>query len=184
MLSIEVPSTELYLESERRFVSTKRTTLQLEHSLISVSQWEAKHKKPFLSKNEKTPAELLDYIRCMTVTKNVDPMVYYALDANAINQIVEYIEDGHTATWFSNLEKPKGNQMTVTNEVIYYWMSTLGIDKACEKWHLSRLMTYIRVHSEMNKPEDKKKGRKNFNDIYARNAALNAKRRAQTGSKG
>lgn len=184
MLRIEVPSAELYIESERRFVKTKPTTLSLEHSLVSLSKWEAKYKKPFLSKTEKTPAELLEYIKCMTITQNVNPLVYYALDDNTLAQIIEYIEDGHTATWFTNLDKPKGNQMTVTSEVIYYWMSSMGIDKECEKWHLSRLMTYIRVHSEMNKPEDKKKGRKNLNDIYARNAALNKKRREQTGSKG
>ena len=53
MLRIEVPSAELYVESERRFVKTKPTTLSLEHSLVSLSKWEAKHKKPFLSKTEK-----------------------------------------------------------------------------------------------------------------------------------
>ena len=85
MLRIEVPSVELYIESERRFVKTKPTTLSLEHSLVSLSKWEAKYKKPFLSKTEKTPAELLEYIKCMTITQNVNPLVYYTLDAKSLS---------------------------------------------------------------------------------------------------
>ena len=66
MLVITVKATEKWDEKTNRFINLDHdTTLQLEHSLISISRWEAKWKKPYLSNLErfaKTPEEVLDNV--------------------------------------------------------------------------------------------------------------------------
>ena len=53
MLKITIPNIEQYDEVRNEFISTKEQVLQLEHSLVSLSKWESKWCKPFLSKEEK-----------------------------------------------------------------------------------------------------------------------------------
>lgn len=159
-------------------------TLQLEHSLISISKWEAKHKIPYLSTDtKKTPEQMLDYIRFMTVTPNVDPNVYKFLTKENVKAIEEYIDDPMTATWFHK-KGPKGNTLgrreVLTNELIYYYMTSYGISWEAQKWHINRLLTLIQVHSE--KDSDSPKMSKK--DILGRNSALNKARRMASGSKG
>ena len=84
MLQITIPSTELWDERKEEFVYVKEKTLQLEHSLVSLSKWESKWNKSFLSSSDKTNEEIIDYIRCMTITQNVDPEVYTRLKNNVI----------------------------------------------------------------------------------------------------
>lgn len=180
MLRITVPGVELWDERLEEFVSIKEQTLQLEHSLISLSKWESKWKKPFLTKSEKTIEETRDYVRFMTLNPNVDPNVYeYLSDAN-IQQINEYISDSMTATFFSKDDDQETNREIITSELIYYWMITLNIPVSFEKWHLNRLLTLIRVCNVKNKPPKKRSTR----EIMARNAALNAARRKQFNTKG
>lgn len=182
MKKIVIPGQELWDPVKREFLpSGKDTVIQIEHSLISLSKWEAKWCKPFLSSN-KTNEELIDYIRCMTLTQNVDPEIYRKIPRSVINEIVEYIEAPMTATTFSKKEGEGGgakNQI-VTNELIYYWMVALQIPFECEKWHLNRLLTLIRICNIKNQPP-KKMGK---NEIMSRNRALNAARRNRLGSKG
>ena len=59
MLSITIEATELFNELTGEFVTLKPVTLKLEHSLISISKWEAKWHKPF-SNSEKTAEEMRD----------------------------------------------------------------------------------------------------------------------------
>ena len=73
MLRITIPSTEFWDEVKQEFVYTKAQTLQLEHSLVSLSKWESRWNKPFLTKQEKTLEETIDYVKCMTLTQNVKP---------------------------------------------------------------------------------------------------------------
>ena len=54
MLQIVVPAVEMYNEQTNEFVIAKEQTLQLEHSLVSLSKWESKWNKPFLTKDEET----------------------------------------------------------------------------------------------------------------------------------
>ena len=54
MLHITVPATEQWDSQKREFIYTKEQRLQLEHSLVSLSKWESKWGKVFLSKEEKT----------------------------------------------------------------------------------------------------------------------------------
>ena len=180
MLPITIPATELYDEYNQIFINVKEQTLHLEHSLVSLSKWESKWHKPFLVKTKKTFEETIDYVRCMTITQNVNSEVYKCLTNENIQSINEYIEDPMTATWFSKDRKTKSNGEQITSELIYYWMISLNIPFECQKWHLNRLLTLIQVCDEKNKPP-KKMSKK---EIMSRNAALNAARRKKMNTKG
>lgn len=180
MLTIVIPETEEFDQETQTFISHKREILSLEHSLVSLSKWESRWKKPFLSDTEKTPEETIDYIRCMTINNNVDPSVYRRLTNGMVQRINEYISDPMTATTFSEDKNQKKNREIVTSELIYYWMVALQIPFECQKWHLNRLITLIRVCNIKNSPS-KKMSR---TDIYRQNAALNEARRKMHGSKG
>lgn len=174
MLKITVPGIEKWDESRQEFITTKETELALEHSLVSVSKWESKWHKYFIGNDDLNREMLLDYIRCMTLTQNVDPDVYYALDENIINKIIDYIKDSHTATWFSEDAKSKANSRILTSELIYYWMVALQIPFECQKWHLNRLLTLIRVCNEENNQEGKKMSQ---SEIMRRNKEINEQRK-------
>lgn len=180
MLRITIPSAELWDESKSEFVYSKEQTLQLEHSLVSLSKWESKWQKAFLSKQDKTLEETIDYIKCMTITQNVDPGVYDRLTNDNINKVNEYISASMTATYISEDENEKGGRETVTSELIYYWMIALNIPFECQKWHLNRLLTLIKVCNIKNQPPKKRSQR----DIMRRNAALNASRRKRLNTRG
>ncbi|WP_289307875.1 hypothetical protein [uncultured Phocaeicola sp.] len=181
MLQITIPSRDdLWDESKGEFVTSKEQKLVLEHSLVSLSKWESKWCKPFLSKQEKTTEETIDYIRCMTLTQNVDPEVYNFLTDDNIRDVNAYIEAPMTATWFSNSNTGKQNREQITAELVYYWMIALNIPFECQKWHLNRLLTLIRVCEVKNSPPKKMSRR----ELLNRNAALNAARRKQLNSKG
>ena len=180
MLTITIPATELWDETREEYIYTKRQTLQLEHSLVSISKWEGKWCKPFLSSNDKTLEETIDYVKCMTVTPNVKPEIYRCLSGENIEDINKYIAAPMTATWFSEDKTARPSREVITSEIIYYWMIALNIPFECQKWHLNRLLTLIKVCDRKNQPP-KKMGK---NAIMSRNAALNAARRKKTGSKG
>jgi len=180
MLKITIPATEQWDEEKQEFVYTDERTLQLEHSLVSLSKWESKWHKAFLGRKPKTPEETLDYVRCMTVTQNVNPDIYRCLTAENMKQIQEYIDDQMTATYFSEDKTGGHNRETVTSEVIYYWMIALNIPFECQKWHLNRLLTLVRVCNIKNSPPKKM----SKSAIMSRNAALNAARRKQLNTKG
>lgn len=179
MLEITIPGTELWDESKQEFVNTKEQILRMEHSLVSISKWESKWKKAFLGKQEKTFEETIDYIKCMTITQNVDPKAYSYLTKENIMAINNYINDPMTATTFSET-KQSGNREVMTAEVIYYYMIALNIPFECQKWHLNKLLTLIRVCSIKNQPP-KKMGK---GDLMRRNSALNAARRQQLKTRG
>ena len=180
MLKITVPATELFKEDTDELITVKETHLQLEHSLVSLSKWESKWCKPFISKNDKSVEETLDYIKCMTLTQNVDPNVYLCLTQQNFKEINDYIDAPMTATWFNERNKESGKKEVVTAEIIYYWMISFNIPFECQKWHLNRLLTLVKVCSIKNTPP-KKMSR---NEIFNRNRALNASRRKALGTKG
>ena len=180
MLTITIPASEMWDEKNEKFVDIKECALQLEHSLISLSKWESKWCKPFLFTKEKTEEETLDYVRFMTLTPRVSPEVYYGLTSENIKAINKYIEAPMTATCFGADRNGRGNREIVTSELIYYWMIALNIPFECQKWHLNRLLTLIRVCNIKNQPAKKMSRR----EIMSRNAALNAARRKQFGTNG
>lgn len=180
MLKITIPAGEQWDEINQVFINTKEQTLQLEHSLVSLSKWESKWCKAFLTKNEKTDEETIDYIKCMTITQNVDPNVYNCLTKENVEQIKKYIEAPMTATYFSEEHSGKSSREQVTSELIYYWMIALNIPFECQKWHLNRLLTLIRVCNIKNQPP-KQMGKQ---ELMRRNAAINEARRNKLNSKG
>lgn len=180
MLRITIPTIELWDEVHEEFIRTKEQTLQLEHSLVSISKWESRWQKAFLGKQKKTDEEMLDYIRCMTITQNVDPSVYYRLTNENIKQINEYVSSPMSATNVPHLESSKPSREVVTSELIYYWMVFYNIPFECEKWHLARLLKLIDVCNLKNAPS-KKMSR---SEIAKRNSKINAARRKQLKTKG
>lgn len=180
MLQITIPSTETYDEKTNTFETTKEYVLQLEHSLVSISKWESKWNKVFLSKEEKTYEEIIHYVKCMTITQNIPDKAYRCLTRENIEQINEYISAPMTATWFSK-QAPAGiNKEQTTSELIYYWMVALNIPFECQRWHLNRLLTLVRVCNIKNTPP-KKMGK---SALMRRNAALNAARKKQLNTTG
>lgn len=182
MLTIVIPiSPEGWDEAKQEFVEPKTQTLQLEHSLISLSKWESKWHKPFYSTKEMTDEEALDYVKCMTLTKNVDSDVYNHITRENMDTVMSYIGDPMTATTFAKDNKGSNSREIITSELIYYWMIASNIPfDPCQKWHLNRLITLIRVCGIKNTPPKKRSKR----DIMSRNAALNASRRQQMNTKG
>ncbi|MBQ0142255.1 MAG: hypothetical protein KBT06_05570 [Prevotellaceae bacterium] len=178
-LVITVPAGELWDEKNECFVSSKEQTLVLKHSLISISKWEAKWHKPYLVRDKKTDEELRDYIRCMTITQNVDPLCYYNLSQSNINEINDYIADPMTATVINDKNKSSSREI-MTSELIYFMMFNYNIPAEYAKWHINRLLTLIQVCNIKNSPP-KKMSKK---AILSRNAALNAERRAKLHTKG
>lgn len=180
MLTIHVPGGRGFDPKRNEFVTYKPTTIVMEHSLVSISKWESKWKKSFLNTKEKTYEETLDYMKCMTITQGVDESVYLRLGEKEASEIADYINDSMTATWFSDDKRSGRSREIITSEIIYYWMISAGIPMECQKWHLNRLLTLIRVIGEKNKPQKKMSPRA----INKRNAALNKARRKRLGTKG
>ena len=170
---------EYYDEVKNEFVYTKEQTLQLEHSLVSLSKWESKWHKPFLSPDDKSSEEVIDYVKCMTITQNVKPEVYNYLTKGNLEDINNYIDNPMTATTF-NSERKSPSREIITSEIIYYWMITLNIPFECQKWHLNRLLTLIKVCNIKSNPP-KKMGRQ---ELLNRNRALNEARRKQYNTRG
>lgn len=181
MLEIIVPDTELYDEKTNTFIYVKKRTIRLEHSLISASLWEAKWKRCFIDDGPKTAEEVLDYIKCMTIDKQVDDNVYSAIKSSDYEKIINYIGDPMTATTINDRnQKGKANQEKLTTELIYYYMTAFNIPFSCEKWHLNRLIMLIKVCSVKNAGENKM----GKNEILKQNRDLNKIRRAKTHSRG
>ncbi|HAQ03006.1 TPA: hypothetical protein DCQ22_03895 [Candidatus Nomurabacteria bacterium] len=179
MLKITIPDGEGFNEETNEFTILKGHEIQLEHSLVSLSKWESVWKKPFLTKNDKSTEESIDYIRCMTITQNVDPKVYSLITQTEIDKVKDYIADSMTATTFTT-DNHKINREIITAEVIYYWMIALDVPFECQKWHLNRLLTLINVCNIKNQPI--KKGNKQT--ILNQQRELNKTRRAQLNTTG
>ena len=181
MLQLTIGGQDLWDDEKEEFVFVKPQTICLEHSLVSISKWESKWCKPFLSKiTERTSEMMLDYVRCMTVTQNVDPSVYYALTKEHLKQIEDYISAPMTATWFTEEKKSHANGEQVTSELIYYWMIALNIPFECQRWHLNRLLTLIRICDIKNQKPKKRSAR----EITQSRVALNAARKSKYHTKG
>lgn len=180
MLEIRIPPTELWDDTSEEFINVnKEVVLSLEHSLVSISKWESIWHKPFLAKfPKKTTEEVISYIRCMTLTKNVDPKVYYAIPASEMAKINAYIEDPMSARKPSSGKKPA--REVITSELIYYWMIAYNIPPEYRKWHLNRLLSLIELCGIKNTPPKKISAM----EKYSKYKALNEARRAAWKTRG
>jgi hypothetical protein len=180
MLRIIIEGDESYNEETNTFETIGDVVLDLEHSLISLSKWESKYQKPFLSPGDKTSEEIFGYLKAMIVTPDVDPDILYRCTQKNINLIQEYIDSSQSATTFGRMPERRGPGEVITSELIYYWIVSFNIPFDCQHWHLNRLFSLIRICNIKNST-GKKMSR---NDLASRNRELNAKRRAELGSSG
>jgi hypothetical protein len=180
MLTIVIPTQEAFNEETNEFEVVSSVTCRFEHSLVSLSKWESNFEKPFLSSNDKSPEELMWYIKAMILNRGFPPEVFDHFTNDHVNKINTYVNERMTATWFSASPTEKTSREVITAEVIYYWMISLSIPFECQHWHLNRLLTLIRVCNDKNAPKKKLSVR----EIAQRNRALNEQRKSQLGSKG
>ena len=180
MLKLVVGGTESFDEATQQFVLVGGFELQLEHSLVSLSKWESEFEKPFLAEEDKTPEELIGYIKAMTLTQEVPPEVFAQLNEANFTAINTYINAKRSATWFSEAPGAPRAKEIITSELIYYWLTVFNIPFEVENWHLNRLFTLIRVANVKSaKPEKMSRAQ-----MAERNRALNEQRRAQLKTKG
>lgn len=183
MLNLKIPEQRLFDNETNKFFTIPGCELQLEHSLISVKKWEARWHKAFLSPNEKTDEEIRDYVRCMTINRNVPKDIYDHIPAEFMKLIAAYINDPMTATVIYD-NRPEGKGIVkkeITAELVYYWMITLNIPVEFEKWHFNQLMTLIRlIQKKQSKNGSTKnhRGRASSRSAAQQRAQLNAQRRA------
>ncbi len=185
MLTITIPDKEYFNELTEEFVYIKGATIQMEHSLISLAKWESKWKKAFLDRIEKlTPEEMIDYFRCMAISSKVDETIFVTIwnDISLRDKVMGYINDSMSAVKFKDdTDGPHSSiKDSLTSDLIYYWMVANNIPFECEKWHVNRLITLVRICGIKNGG-----GKRMSNaDIIRRNRALNAARRSKLHSKG
>lgn len=185
MLTIYLSDLELFDESTNTFSVIKGQVITLEHSLVSISKWEMLWKEPFIGKDDLTSAQIIDYIRCMTITQNVNPLLYTGITQTTVDKVKQYMDDPMTATWFRDDKTKTRSTRKITSELVYYWMIESGIPMECQKWHFNRLMTLIQVCNEERKAADSNNRKKmNPRDLARSRSALNAQRKAQLHSRG
>lgn len=177
MLHITVVLEESINEETNEFIVDRSFELQLEHSLVSLSKWESHFEKPFLSKNDKTPEEMLWYVSAMILTPNVPPEVFAKVHNN-FDEITAYVESKQTALHFP--DKKAANNQSITAEQIYYWMIAYQVPFECQNWHLNRLLALIRVCNEKNTPSKPMSKA----ELAQRNRELNERRKAELNTRG
>lgn len=175
-----VPGVDYFDDTTQEFVQVGEYALELEHSLVSLSKWEAIHEKPFLSKDQRSTEETLSYVNCMSLKGDIPPEVLQRLSEDNAEAIQKYLAANMTATTFNEPNNPSPTREIITNEVIYSWMVALQIPLECENWHLNRLITLIKV---VNAKSSKPKPMSNA-DRIAQQRAINRKRREELGTTG
>ena len=176
VFDLYIPGKEFWNSELQEFIYTKDITLHLKHSLVSLTRWEQHYKRRFLDDGPKNEEEYRFYIQCMTLNKDVDPLVYTVLQEDDIKKVTDYLHDSMTATTLPKQNNNRSNSEKLSSELIYYYMSALNIPFECEKWFLNNLIILISIASIKNNPQEKK-SKPSWSSIRALNAARNAKAR-------
>lgn len=180
MLTITIPAGELY-SAQDGFVYTEATIIHLEHSLVAIAKWEAKWHKAFFSKRPRTAEESFDYIKCMCIEEDIDPLVFLNITKEDAARIEEYMQDPQTASYIWSPTGDVESREATTNELIYYWMISLQIPFECQYWHINHLLSLIRVCNAKN---DNGSKRVSEDEMRRQYAELNKQRRAMWNTKG
>lgn len=179
MISIKTERQELFNQSTGTFETIESHNIQLEHNLISISKWESKYKKAFLSdQKKKSNDEILYYIKCMCLKHEDEEFVKY-ISVDNLTKISEYINDSHSATYIPKISNESRNRDIPTSELIYYWMMVNGIPFECQYWHLGRLLKLIEICSLKN--SNKKMSKQ---QILRNNRQINQSRKLRHHTKG
>lgn len=176
VLDLYIPGKEFWNSELQEFIYTKDITLHLKHSLVSLTRWEQHYKRRFLDDGPKNEEEYRFYIQCMTLNKDVDPLVYTVLQEDDIKKVTDYLHDSMTATTLPKQNNNRSNSEKLSSELIYYYMTALNIPFECEKWFLNNLIILISIASIKNNPQEKK-SKPSWSSIRALNAERNAKAR-------
>lgn len=180
MLKLFLRSVETYNEETEEFKTIGGVTVELEHSLYSVSKWEEIHKKPF-EKAEMNFDFLMGYLECMCMTEGIPSNYWVCITHAQLKEVLAYIQDPHTATTINHIPgKKPTKQRTVTAELIYSWMIFLNIPIEFQHWHFNKLMTLISVCNLETSPP-KKMSKK---EALRHQSDLNARRLAQMKTRG
>lgn len=188
---IEIEGRPLFDQRTQTFLPrAKSRRIRLEHSLISISKWEEETKRKYFSKLEgpKTAEDMLFYIKCMSLDGPIEDNLLRCISQQQLNKVTAYVNASRTATTIID-HGDKNSGEVLTSEIIYYYMAAFRLPSYTEKWHLSRLLTLIRVASDKQSQGSKdKRGSKpnkvNYNDKFNSYASINARNRAILHSKG
>lgn len=176
MLELILPPERYWDEHSNQFIAFQGGTYHLEHSLKAIFEWEGVFHKPFLTYNiesaNKTEAELIEYIRCMSLTP-IDSLTATIIYSTKSNDIASYLKESQTAT---TIKKQAGQTSSeyLSAELLYYYIGQAQIPICCEMWHISRLFAILGIAGEKSKPP-KKMGKA---ATMRSNAAINRARRA------
>lgn len=178
MLRLRLNDGEFYDDDAEQFVYTTGREVRLEHSLYSVSKWEAETEKPFLTKKAKTVSEEILYIQCMDVDEILSLVEAGWLYSQYQSQIAEYLKRSMTATTFRK-DNSRSSSATITAEIIYYWLVLYNIPFETQYWPLNKLLTLVRVAS-IKSQKPKKMSRQ---EQLSQQNAINSARLAAMASK-
>jgi hypothetical protein len=178
MLTLYIEDGEFYDEVKQQFVVVSGSEVKLEHSLFSISKWEAILEKPFLPNvftPEKTEEEEKIYAECMIIGKVPSKTLIDMLWLQHRETVLRYISKPHTATTVQRAPASANQPVTkiITSEIIYYQMIAFGIPVEFDKWHFNRLLALIDVFVAKNSKQKISPA-----ETAAQRAALNAKRLA------
>lgn len=177
-LTITIDDTEEFDGATSRFIIIKGGRYTFEHSLLSLSEWESKYRKPLLDRHDKKVSEFVDYILMMELSKTLDPRL---INMDVVDKLSAYVVDNPTATKIKQDQSTSHSSSFITSESIYASMAMAQVPYSAETWNLNRLLNVLAIIGEKSNPKKKKRSR---NEIMSEYRSLNQQRRAATGGKG
>lgn len=172
MLVLDIAGQELYDEESNRFISTVAKQYRFEHSLLSITEWEHKYRKPFMGFDEKSEEEMVDYIMMMSLDYDFN---IFDLTQEHVGLISKYITDSNPTATTIKSSNDSGSRRVMTSEYIYACMAIARIPFECESWNIYRLLMLLGVVNELQKPPVKM----TREEQIKQQRELNAKRQAE-----
>jgi hypothetical protein len=183
VLQIRIPEQEFWNERTEKFSYKKGCSLKLEHSLISISKWEAIWHVSFFD-TKLSEEQLLSYIQCMSLGPEIDLETVLRLTQDNIKEIVDYMKDPMTA---SSVKESKGPQQRrrerITSEYIYYLMIRYNIPDRYDQWHINRLIMLIRICSAKEAEANPQK-KTNSRELMREYDSINERNKARFNTRG